>query len=153
VPSARPPLELERPPNDFDELVEWFDRISKALVLLEEIPLPAVRRAVSAIADGVTSHCESRRDPDLRRSQGGPDAARHSHVLRADHDRFATSVQQLWWFYGVVEREDHGGNRQALGQYGRLLSEALRQHRVEERPGPGFGRRGDSRTIDPPARE
>jgi len=44
-----------------------------------------------------------------------------------------TSIEQLWWFYRVVEGEDHGGHRQALGQYGRILAEALRRHRAEER--------------------
>ncbi len=63
--------------------------------------------------------------------------------LAADHERFRTSVQQLWWFYAIVEREDHGGNRQALGQYGRLVCEALRRHRAEERGVGGFDPVGD----------
>jgi hypothetical protein len=39
----------------------------------------------------------------------------------------------------IVERDDHGGNRQALGQYGRILAEALKEHRALERPVPGQG--------------
>ncbi len=62
--------------------------------------------------------------------RGETDRAR----LAREHERFRTSVDQLVAILAVVEQDDHGGHRQALGQYGRIFTEALRLHRTDERP-------------------
>jgi hypothetical protein len=131
MPPARP--DLRNPPGELDALVDWFDRVSHALVLLDDMPLSDVRGAVAAFSAAVTAHRET--DGGLSASDVPQDAGLLAgrQVLREDHDRFASSVRQLWWLCGIVEHEDHGGNRQALGQYGRLAAEALRRHRAEER--------------------
>jgi len=122
-------VDIRHPPEGFDALVDWFELVSYNLVLLEEYPLDEIRKAVARIAQAIDVHERS-----AGRSPPGPtvtsteleDLAR---ILAADHDWFRTSVGQLWWFFGVVEREDHGGHRQALGQYGRVLCESVRRHR------------------------
>jgi hypothetical protein len=117
-----------RVPSDFDEMIEWTDRWSEGLVLLAEYPLPELRRAVDAVRGSVAAHAASlaSRLGDDPPGRGASDARA---LLRADHAWFAISVDQFDWFLRVVEGEDHGGHRQALGQYGRLLAEALRRHR------------------------
>jgi hypothetical protein len=134
-----PPHSIGKPPADFDELVDWFDRISTDLVLLEEYPLREVRAAGREFESGVRVHV-AQFEPRL-----GPRAALPKEIadaraiLRSDHAWFSVSLEQLEWFYGIVEHEDLGGHRQALGQYGRVVAEALRRHRSEERAylGPG----------------
>jgi hypothetical protein len=122
---------IESAPADLDERVAWFDRVSQGLVLLEEYPLESVRTAVRAIHRSIQEHLDA--------SEGAvpdPSAAVLSPSwgpIRRDHDRFRISLEQLRWFLEVVEHEDHGGNRQALGQYGRLLTESFRVHRDLER--------------------
>ncbi len=130
------------PPGDLDGLVEWFDRVCSGLVLLDALPLLDVRAAVTALASAVTDHCAHPGGPGRPPARATVVWDRSLRELAADHERFRTSVQQLWWFYGIVEREDHGGNRQALGQYGRLVCEALRRHRAEERRVGGTGPSG-----------
>lgn len=148
--TAGPPFDLGEPPREFDALLAWFDRVSQRLVLQDDLPLPEVRRAVAAFTAGVTAHRDA--DGDLGREARSEDLglASSRRILRADHDRLATSVRQLWWFYEIVERDDHGGNRQALGQYGRIAAEALRRHRVEELEWFRLARTGRSESAVPP---
>ena len=54
--------------------------------------------------------------------------------LQQDHQRFQTSAEQLYWFWAIVKTDDHGGNRQALGQYWKVVLEALATHLKEEVP-------------------
>lgn len=124
---------LGEPPTELDPLVDWFDRFSTRLVLLDEIPLARVREAVAAMVAGITTHRAGGgpSEPSERARSSGLAALRRT--LRADHEQLAASVRELGWLLGIVERDDHGGNRQALGQYGRLVCEALRRHRAEER--------------------
>jgi hypothetical protein len=129
VPATFP--RLDPPPGDLDELVEWFERASTALVLLELYPLEDLRRMVGAVSRAVRGHPRAYDDRLGARPPSGADAGTWA-MLRADHAWFRESVEQLAWFLRVVENEDHGGHRQALGQYGRLLAEALRRHRVLE---------------------
>jgi hypothetical protein len=114
-------------PSGFDDAVAWFERISDGLVLLEEFPLDEVREAVGGFGRRVRAHSEAAGSPGTRTDRDGR--------IAADHRRFLTSVEQLDWLLRIVEQEDHGGHRQALGQYGRLLTESLRRHRREERAG------------------
>ena len=113
--------------------MEWFERISSGLVLLEEYPREDLRATVELLDRAVRAHV---RRFDARWGRGGaaPGAPVELRaVLDADHARFLVSVEQLRWFFQIVEGEDHGGHRQALGQYGRVLAEALRRHRRDER--------------------
>lgn len=129
----RPPVDLRAPPAEFDDLIDWLERWSYALVLLEEYPLPDLRLAVSAVARAFGRHrvasdpwLTSIRPEDEEISQG-------VRVMLHDHEWFVASLEQLDGYLRVVEADNHGGHRQALGQYGRVLAEAMRRHRREER--------------------
>jgi hypothetical protein len=128
-PAARPP-DLRRPPSGLDARIDWFDQIGAELVRLATYPLPDLERALSTFDGTVRAHLS---DP----GSGAPSVERPrpgggSHLLESEHERFVTSLEQLWWFYSIVERDDHGGHRQALGQYMRIFAEALRRHRDDE---------------------
>ncbi len=157
---ARQDVEIRRPPHDFDELVDWFDRVSGNLVLLEEYAPGELRAAVEAMAHALDAHlAESGSRP--RFGVVGTGETSRAAVLDADHERLRASAEQLRALLRVVERDDHGGNRQALGQYGRVLTEALRRHRRDERStaggrstrsrARGCGRAGNAKEP-PPAR-
>lgn len=111
-------------------MVDWFESVSYSLVLLEEYSLEEIRSAVRALSAAVRAHIEAAPRSSLRASRP---ASELSRIVSADHVWFRTSLDQLDWFLGVVERDPHGGNRQALGQYGRILAESLRRHRRDER--------------------
>ena len=131
----RSAAEIRAVPEDFDQLVEWVDRIGRRLVLLEEYPLSDLRDWVDAVERGIRSHLAEFGDLGGAAADpsGAPGARASTDLLADDHARFLVSMEQLRWFFRVVERDDHGGNRQALGQYGRVLAEALRRHRRDER--------------------
>jgi len=125
--------DVERHESDLDDAVERFDRFAAGLVRLEPFSLEEVRRSVGAFASRVEGHL---REHGVGRLPGGPPQrppVRRGPDLDAEHERFRTSVGELRSYLAVVEREDHGGHRQALGQYGRILAEALRLHRADER--------------------
>ncbi|MGA8604413.1 MAG: hypothetical protein WB788_05050 [Thermoplasmata archaeon] len=129
----RPEVDIRSPPADFEERVDWLERWSYGLVLLEEYPMADLRSALASVESAVRSHrttCDRR----IRRiPRGDEESDRGASLLLSDHEWFETSLEQFWWFFRVVEKEDHGGHRQALGQYGRVLGEALRRHLAEER--------------------
>jgi hypothetical protein len=106
---------------DLDAEVDRFDRFSFGLVQLEPHPLGELHRAVERFTGEVANH--------LARSH----AERIPSTLAQEHDRFRDSILELRSLLAVVEREDHGGHRQALGQYGRIFAEAMRRHRADER--------------------
>lgn len=132
---AREAAEIVVAPREFDALVEWVDRVSRNLVLLEAYSLPEVASWVDAVDRAVRDHLSTYRELTPSRSVGrrDDDFATLRRTLEEDHARFRVSLDQLRWFFRVVEEDDHGGNRQALGQYGRVLAEALRRHRRDER--------------------
>jgi len=115
-------------PSELDPLIVWLDTASDGLVRLEPYRLDELRAMVRRVADVVATHT---REYDGRLGRAPPPGGRPATwaLLRADHAWFSVSLEQLAWFFGIVENEDHGGHRQALGQYGRLLAEALRRHR------------------------
>jgi hypothetical protein len=125
--------EIPPPPGDLDGLIDWFDHVSTGLVSIEEYSLRDIGEAVREFTRAVEAH-GSESEPRLMHSPA--ESGRSIEIrstLRADHARFAVSVEQLDWFFGIVAREDHGGHRQALGQYGRVFTEALRRHLRDER--------------------
>jgi hypothetical protein len=133
VPPERRSDRILAVPFDFDAVVDWFERLSSAMVLLAEYPLPEVERAIREFESRVRAHIHesgARLDATNPPSGAATDARA---LLRADHAWFRTSMEQLDWFYRIVANEDHGGHRQALGQYGRVFAEALRRHRADER--------------------
>ncbi len=132
MPFPRPFVDIDAPPSDFDELFSWFELVSYNLVLLEEYPLGSVRTACALSGAALRSHSA---EPVAALPRGPVDYALRemARLLLADHAWFERSVEQLDWFLGIVEREDHGGHRQALGQYGRILAESVRRHRKDER--------------------
>jgi hypothetical protein len=119
-------------PSEFDPLIGWLEAASDGLVHLEPYRLDELRAMVRRVADVVATHT---REYNARLGAAPPPEGRPATgaLLRADHAWFSVSLEQLAWFFGIVENEDHGGHRQALGQYGRLLAEALRRHRDLER--------------------
>lgn len=116
-------------PVDLDAIAEWFDTVSLRLVLLADFPRDEVGAAVERFARAVSDHLDSVPPPVDAAS-----ATERERLLASDHVRFRTSVEQLVGFYPVIEREDHGGHRQALGQYGRVFVESFRRHRRDEGP-------------------
>jgi hypothetical protein len=133
VPGGRGAEHILAAPAEFDAAIVWFERLSTDLVLLAEYPLSEVRAAVEEFGSKVRHHVREFGDLlEQRDSPSGP-AREARSLLRADHAWFATSVEQLDWFFRIVANEDHGGHRQALGQYGRVFTESLRRHRAEER--------------------
>jgi hypothetical protein len=130
VPVADP--QLDPTPSELDPLVRWLEVASDGLVLLQAYRLDELRAMVRRVAEVVATHT---REYDGRLGAAPLPGGRPATwaLLRADHAWFSVSLEQLAWFFGIVENEDHGGHRQALGQYGRLLAEALRRHRDLER--------------------
>ena len=129
----RPQVDIRSPPVEFDLLVDWLERWAYNLVLLEPYPLSDIRAAVAAVEGAVRRH-RIEADRWVQSLRGADEESdRGAEILLSDHEWFETSLDQFWWFFRVVETEDHGGHRQALGQYGRVLGEALRRHRLDER--------------------
>lgn len=140
MPFPRPSVDIHRPPQDLDALVEWFELVSYNLVLLEDYSLEEIRTALESLTGAVEMHRQLSPLPVADSPTALASDPELLRLLTADHEWFRISIEQLWWFFGVVERDDHGGNRQALGQYGRLLAESLRRHRRFETD---FRARGD----------
>lgn len=122
---------VPRPPHDFDDTVDWFERFSYDLVLLSDYPLLEIRGAVRHFDRTVREHVEAPARPASGRRPTAP-REELERIVAADHAWFLDSLGELGELLSVVERDDHGGNRQALGQYGRVLAEALRRHRRDE---------------------
>jgi hypothetical protein len=133
VPFPRPDVDIRAPPRSFDDLIDWLERWSYGLVLLEEYSLADIRAAVRAVESAVRAHGAAAEPWVASIAVLNEETARWVRVVRSDHVWFESSLEQFEWFLRVVEGEDHGGHRQALGQYGRVLGEALRRHRLDER--------------------
>jgi len=114
-------------------MIDWLEGWSYNLVLLEEYPLSDVQAAVRTVASAVREHSDSANRWLAAAPLTGVEFARGVRLVQNDHVWFLTSLEQFTWFLRVVEGEDQGGHRQALGQYGRILAEALRRHRRDER--------------------
>ncbi len=126
----------------FDRAVAEFGGLSQQLVLLDDIALPELARRVTGFEEALRSHIGG------AASDGA--AAPISSEIDEDHRTFAESIEVLEWLLGIVRTDDHGGNRQALGQYGKVLAEALLDHRARETgSGRPAGRPGSRRSAGP----
>lgn len=107
--------------------------MSYGLVLLEMYPLSDVRITIDRFHRSVRLHSE---EAEARLIQAPPPAEPTlrslREIVRSDHRGFEISFEQLDWFLRIAEGDGHGGNRQALGQYGRLVAEAVRRHLADE---------------------
>lgn len=128
-----PSVDIRSPPNDFDSLVEWLERWSYGLVLGENYSLTDLRGALDAVERSVRGHRIAAEAHVTRLGSADEETADLVRVVLQDHVWFETSLAQFRWFLDVVDQEDHGGHRQALGQYGRILADSLRRHRRDER--------------------
>jgi len=99
------------PPTQLPELIPWFEEFSRGLVRLSNPSLPEIRAAISTL------------EAALRACPPGPS---NPGGRTFDVGLWREALGQLRWLLGIVERDDHGGNRQALGQYGLLVAESLR---------------------------
>ncbi|HEV2165524.1 MAG TPA: hypothetical protein VGS23_00880 [Thermoplasmata archaeon] len=102
------------------------------LVLLREVPEGEIVRLERSLSAGLSAH-RSAVDPLLQEATAH--AWRRSaspQVLRREHEMFEVSMRELGGLITLVREDGHGGNRQALGQYLRLLWEALRRHVRDE---------------------
>lgn len=129
----RPGTDPRYPPSAFDEVVDWLEGWSYGLVLLEDYPLADLRDAISTVDSAVRAHRRETESWVVQLVDADEATSRTARVVLHDHTWFGTSIEQFRWFFRVVEGDDHGGHRQALGQYGRVLAEALRRHRRDER--------------------
>ena len=116
---------------DFRLAVDRFERFSSDLVHLEPFSFDQVRTVVERFARDLEDHLIG-----VRRAARSTRARVGAPRTAAEHERFRASVEQLRGLLEVVAADDHGGHRQALGQYGRILAEALRLHLADELPGP-----------------
>jgi len=132
MPAPRPEVDPGSPPSAFDDLVDWLEDWSYGLVLLEEYSVTDLRGAISAVRSAVLAHREATEPWIARLIDADEETSRTARVVLHDHEWFATSLEQFEGIFRVVEGENHGGHRQALGQYGRVLAEALRRHRRDE---------------------
>lgn len=127
----------------FDRAVAEFGGLSQQLVLLDDIALPELVRRVTGFEEVLRGHLEGGASSD-------GDPARGSAEIEEDHRTFAESIEVLDWLLEIVRTDDHGGNRQALGQYGKVLAEALLDHRARETgAGRPAGRPGARRSAVP----
>jgi hypothetical protein len=111
------------------ELIDRLDASSVRLVLLHEQALDTVARESEALREAVREH--------RRAFDGGTLPLTNVTQVRRrrlalEHDWFESSFEEFSALLDVVRSNDHGGNRQALGQYGKLLAEAVRLHLREE---------------------
>ncbi len=150
--------------DQLEALVREQRVLSDGLVLLHAIAATTLERSVAKLETVLKEHQTAFGAWTSHRRFPGPDA-RVADLVRGDHGTFFSSIDQLHWLLGIVRRDDHGGNRQALGQYWRVLLEAMGRHSDDERtlvngsarsrhlesPPPGPQPAGDRRRAPPGA--
>ncbi|MHB1435707.1 MAG: hypothetical protein ACYCPN_06645 [Thermoplasmata archaeon] len=110
---------FQAPPRSLPELIPWFEAFSRELVRLSDPSVDEIRAGIDAL------------ETALRVELPFPPP---SGAGKCDADLWDESLVQLRWLLGIVEQDDHGGNRQALGQYGLLVAESLREHLLPPDP-------------------
>jgi hypothetical protein len=112
-------------------IIRWAN-LADDLVLLGEQDRRELELAENEMVEVLERH-RSLTDPILRHlSPGTRVGSVGRETLLDEHERFAYSLQALHELIEVVRTDGHGGNRQALGQYWRLVWEALRVHGEDE---------------------
>jgi hypothetical protein len=137
--------------GEIDTALADFERFASSLVHLEPRPLDAVRQGVEQFVAVVQRHLDGRATTDGQRSTAAEGAVTLTDRLGLEHERFRASLEGLRGLLAVVVGNDHGGHRQAPGQYGRVLAEALRSHRADGRA-VALPRPSRTASRDPPAR-
>lgn len=117
---------------DLVALLKTTEPIAERLVLLSALPVEEILSAADRVQSTLVAHTD-RADAFLRSLRGQRLTGRvPPELLLHEHRIFPDSARQLRWFLDLVLRDDHGGNRQALGQYWKLLCEALAKHLEDE---------------------
>lgn len=145
-PTAHGAQVLRREPSEEIErirrLLTTWRRLPDDLVHLEPVPADELDSAARELVSAFELH-RNRLDLWLATSMDAHQASRRrAERLLADHQRFGESILELQTLREIVRQDGHGGNRQALGQYWRLVWEALARHLTEEEDllDSGFGR-------------
>jgi hypothetical protein len=119
--------------TDVGDIARRQAELAERLVRLEDVPLPELDREVRLLRRSLLFEHSRGTEPWLRdMERQAPAQAHRVDRLRSDHRIFRSSMEQLEWFRSIVEAEDHGGNRQALGQYWKILIESILRHLEEE---------------------
>jgi hypothetical protein len=115
-------------------LIVEQEMLADRLVLLEEIPHALVHAAAQRLeADLAHEHSKLSSQALRDFERAGSDGLARQTRLIAEHVAFADACEELRRLVELVERDGHGGNRQALGQFWRLLLESVRRHLDDER--------------------
>ncbi|MGC2034299.1 MAG: hypothetical protein WA761_02500 [Thermoplasmata archaeon] len=117
---------------DLRALVTEQSGVADGLVLLHDPPFQVLQEEVERLRQRLLQHHPRSVEWILRELEtaGGDRAA--SRRIRSEHERFTSSLGQLDWLLSIVRENDHGGNRQALGQYWRILLGSIVPHVEEE---------------------
>jgi hypothetical protein len=117
---------------DLGALVTEQSAVADGLVLLHDHSLSVLQRETDRLRERLLERHPGSMEWMLRETEttGGDRAA--SRRLRAEHERYRASLAQLDWLLTIVRENDHGGNRQALGQYWRILLGSIVPHVEEE---------------------
>lgn len=106
--------------------------IADRLVGLEPIPLEALTGEIERLATCLLIEHPQKVRPFLR---GGSERATSpglARMLEREHRWFGESIGGLRELARILSVDDHGGHRQALGQYWRLVVESARRHLNDE---------------------
>lgn len=125
---------LESSLRELEALCREQGVLADRLVHLAEVPLGTLRRELGRTQELLCRrHALAARECERREGTANVPRVRLSELSRRDHARFEESVRELRWYLDRVASDAHGGNRQALGQYWRLVVEAVARHTAEER--------------------
>jgi hypothetical protein len=153
---AHPVLPAAEAIRELQGIARAQQPIAEGLVLLREFPELVLARAIEDLRVGVTRNHPRAAEPMLHRSErDGSLEAEKGRQLRREHAMFESSFFELDHYRERAKVDPHGGNRQALGQYWRLVLEALERHLADELPLAGRGetvaRTLASRSAPPPS--
>ena len=113
-------------------VVRRQEALAEDLVRLEVFSLAVLREETLALRGAVGEGHGSLMKLAWNSPEPGVLDAKAAAQLESDHARYPTSLDQLEWSLAVVAREIHGGHRQALGQYWKILLESVVTHLTEE---------------------
>lgn len=109
-------------------LLDEQRRLADRLVGLDEVPLATLEAQLKRLETGAAELEAERRAPDRQRGyRPHPSISGGTIWLTRVPGTYTTAFEQLHWHLDILRADDHGGNRQALGQYWRLVLDALRR--------------------------